>query len=99
MVNCLMRLFMKSETRHDKIYHGSPSGGGRIVCSCSKYETPIVDDGRAFTLGLKVKTVEQYFAEHLAAVAMPETTMKQPSTEQAVAAAQHPVARQPKRRA
>ena len=88
--------FMKRETKHEKKYVGAPSGGGQIVCSCG-YETPVVDDSNHFTLGSKVKTVEEYFGEHLVSVKSAETAMVQPAEEHAVAPAQHSQPRGPKR--
>jgi hypothetical protein len=82
---------------HQKRYVGSPSGGGKIVCSCGGFETPVVDDAKAFTMGIKSKTVDEYFREHLESVSPDgpkvETTMMRPTVEKAVAAAQRPLAR------
>lgn len=89
--------FMKKETKHEKSYRGNASGGGQIVCSCG-YETPIVNDSDAFTLGRKVKTVEQYFAEHVSSAKTAENAMVEPAEEQAVAPAQHSQSRGPKRK-
>lgn len=89
-------LFMKTASKHEKKYVGAANGGGKIVCSCG-YETPTVDDGNAFTLGRKLKTVEQFFAEHLASTAA-ENSMVQPAEQQAVASAQNSQPRGPKRK-
>ena len=78
--------------KHVKSCKALPNGAGQIVCSCG-YATPSVDESSAFTLGRKQKTVDQYFAEHLAQV---ETTMVDPAPEKAIAPAQHATARKPK---
>ena len=78
--------------KHTKSYKGLANGAGQIICSCG-YETPSVDESSAFTLGRKQKTVDQYFAEHMAQV---ETTMVDTAPEKAVAPAQHAPARKPK---
>ncbi len=87
--------------KHEKTYKPLPNGAGQIVCLCG-WESPSVDDSQAFTLGRKQKKVEQYFEEHLAAVAprsdapQVETTMVEPAQEQAVTPAHRPPARKEK---
>lgn len=81
---------MKNE-KHIKIYRAAPVGG-QAVCSCG-FESPIVDDSVRFGTGIKGKTVDDYFDEHLqkaqkAGVENVETTMREPAAEQAVAPAQ-----------
>jgi hypothetical protein len=74
--------------KHIKTYRALPVGG-QAICSCG-FESPVVDESAAFSLGLKVKSVDEYFREHLAQV---ETTMGTPVAEQAVAPAQRAGAR------
>ncbi len=76
--------------KHTKTYRGLENGAGQIVCSCG-YETPAVDDSNAFTLGLKSRSVESYYEEHLAMVGQQvETQMIAPGREKAVLPAQKP---------
>lgn len=82
---------------HKPTYKGAENGAGQIVCSCG-WETPSVHSGDAFTLGRKVKQVEEYFREHIDQVTSPETAMVQPAAEHAVAPAQHSQPRIPKRK-
>jgi hypothetical protein len=78
---------------HTKSYRGLENGAGKIVCSCG-FETPAVDDGSAFTLGRKQRSVESYFEEHLAMVGQAvETQMVEPAKEKAVTPAHKPQAK------
>ena len=86
---------MKTQ-KHEKTYQGLPNGAGQILCSCG-WESPAVDDSLAFTLGRKVKTVDHYFAEHLASIQQVETAMRSPAQEKAVTPAHKPGARKEKR--
>lgn len=83
---------MKTE-QHVKTYEAAPNGG-RAVCSCG-YATPVVDESVRFGTGIKGKSVDDYFNEHLeavssqpSAVSQVETTMRAPAAEQAVSPAQ-----------
>jgi hypothetical protein len=76
--------------KHTKNYRGLENGAGKIVCSCG-FETPAVDESTAFTLGIKQRSVESYFEEHLAMVGhQVETQMIAPGGETAVHPAQKP---------
>lgn len=85
--------------KHEKRYVGQPNGGGKIVCPCG-FETPVVDDASMFTLGIKSKTVDDYFEDHMKSLAPNsagvQTTMTRPAAEHAVAVAQRPISRIPK---
>lgn len=78
---------MRTE-KHVKTYEAEPNGG-RSVCSCG-YESPVVDESMSFGTGIKGKSVDDYFNEHLqkAGAENVETTMREPAAEQAVAPAQ-----------
>lgn len=76
--------------KHTKTYRGLENGAGKIVCSCG-FETPAIEEGAAFTLGRKQRSVDSYFEEHLADVGQTvETQMVSPAREKAVAPAQRP---------
>lgn len=83
--------------KHDKTYRGLENGAGQIVCSCG-FETPSVDESMNFTLGIKQRSVESYFEEHLATAGQSvETQMVSPAREKAVTPAHKPPAKKSKR--
>jgi hypothetical protein len=82
--------------KHVKTYRAAPNGG-QTVCSCG-FESPTVDESSAFTLGRKIKSTDDYFAEHLRThMSVVETTMQAPTVEQAVAPAQRAQAKKLKK--